>query len=223
MKKKLCFFIAAVFLSINLFLFKNTYMKHLKLSAAIIFSACLVFLYACNNSSGSQKNNNNQNSKNGDAPAGNAGFSVDLDGAPITGNGVDEMQLRNTAFLDADNTVEFTLVSTKNSSDQNPDYSVKIMCPAKTGNYTHVGNIEFDKATMPAIYLDHLKGDYMSYKVCGVGADNSVTDTATVIITSLSNTRITGAFSANISNEGKKAILANGKFDIPFSTGKLHP
>jgi hypothetical protein len=177
--------------------------------------------------------NNTQQNKNGNLTApsvsetnsgnGDASFSVNLDGVPITGNGVDEMQLRNTAFHDADNTVEFTLVSTKNGSDQNPDYSVKIICPDKPGAYTHVGNIEFDKATMPGIYLDHLKGDYMSYKVCGVGADNSITDTATVIITSLSKTRITGTFSAKISNEGKKAILTNGKFDIPFSTGTLHP
>ncbi|MBS1921639.1 MAG: hypothetical protein JST17_15435 [Bacteroidetes bacterium] len=198
-------------------------MKHLKLLVTIIFSVCIVLFYACNNPSGSQKSDNNQNSKSEDTPAGNASFSVNLDGALITGNVVDEMQLRNTAFLDPDNTVEFTLVSSKDGSDQNPEYSIKIMCPAKTGSSIHVGNIEFDKATMPAIYLDHLKGDYMSYEVAGVGADNSVTDTATVTIVSLSKTRITGTFSANISNEGKKAILTNGKFDIPFSTGTLHP
>ena len=210
-------------------------MKQKKLFFTVVIIFLSILFFSCNrnnNANAAKENNANNTTASADASSasstGDANFSCNINGASITGNGVDEMQLRNSAFLYPENTVLFDLVSTKNGEDQKPDYSVRIKCPAKTGTYTHVGDIEFAQATMPALYVDHLTGNFEKYLVCGVGASNSNKDTAIVTITSISNTRITGTFSASMRNENtpdgeNKVIVTNGKFDIPFSTGNLRP
>lgn len=197
---------------------------------ALSFSALIT---ACNNSSGEQKNDNNQNSTsadvNADAPAGNAGFSCSINGKAITGQGIDEMQLQNTAFYypdkDHEEYVLFKLYSTKDGNDTKPDYSFRIKCPAKVGTYVREGNKEFDAATMPGVTLDFLTGDHSKYWI-----GNGTKDIATVTITSITKTGITGTFSASMSlsndtpNGAVKTIsVTDGKFNIPFSTGNLRP
>ena len=194
----------------------------------------IVACTSCGNNNAAKQNDASNMATSTDASSasssstGDANFSCNINGASITGNGVDEMQLRNSAFLYPENTVLFDLASTKSGDDQKPDYTIKIKCPAKTGTYIHVGDIEFNQAIMPGLYVNHLVGNLESYMVCGVGAVKSNTDTAIVTITSISKTRITGTFSANMRNENtpdgqNRVIVTNGKFDVPFSTGNLRP
>jgi len=201
-------------------------MLQLKSFSAILLSSFL--LYSCSGNTNAGKESDPVASSSATASTGDASFSCNINGAPITGSGIDDMQLRNSAFLYPENTVLFDLASTKNGDDQKPDYSIKIKCPAKIGTYIHVGDIEFNQATMPGLYVNHLVGNLESYMVCGPGAVKNNADTAIVAITSISKTRITGTFSANMRNENtpdgqNRVIVTNGKFNIPFSTGNLRP
>lgn len=165
------------------------------------------------------------------AASADASVSFTLNGTAISGKGVDEMQFRNTAFLYADEgkgeQVLMFLYSTKDGADTKPDYCFRIKLPSKPGTYTQKGNESFDAKTMPGFTLDLLTGDFSRYWVGKTAANDNV---ATVTITGNDGKRVTGTFTATLglSNDTPrgtipKMVVADGKFDVPFSTSKVRP
>ncbi|MGH2646616.1 MAG: hypothetical protein ACRDE8_03570 [Ginsengibacter sp.] len=193
-------------------------MKQIKLSIAIIFSACLLF--ACNENSTQTKNNSNNpdNSQASNGDPGKSSFSANLDGISISGGQIDDMQLQNTAFIypTADNSGKKLLFYLYSDKKGNDSYSFMFSVPDKTGPFTK--NFHDDQPF--AITLDFLGGDLSRYLAAPV----------TVNIISITATRVAGTFSGKLSlssdtpNGTKKEVtVTDGKFDIPFSTGNMRP
>ena len=152
----------------------------------------------------------------------NAHFSATLDGVKITGDGVDEMQLQNAAFIYPDKRggkkIIFLLYSKKNAADDNVNYSFRFDVPDKTGSFQHpsTGN----ENVYLILNTDLLTGSMARY----------TGEQVTVNIVSLTATRIRGTFSGIFKlgadtprAEKKQVTVTDGVFDIPFSTGNIKP
>jgi hypothetical protein len=200
-------------------------MKQIKILLPLFI--VIILLNACKSSS-SKAQESSASSANPLSGA-SAAFSCAINGKAITGQGVDEMQLRNTAFYYPDNNhtsyILFELYSTKDGNDPKPGYFFRIKCPAKKGTYVREGDKAFDADAMPDVTLDFLTGDQSRYRI-----SISNKDIATVTITSITKTNITGTFSASMSLSNdtpngtvKTVSVTDGRFDIPFSTGNIRP
>lgn len=195
-------------------------MKRFQTSYALPFILAIFLGLSCSNAPAKGHESNAA-----EAPAateGKAAFSCVLDGKAITGNGIDELQQRNTAFVYpvavTGDHVLFTLVSTKDGTDPKPDYSIRIYCPRKQGTFTITGDDDGENHNY--VTVDFLSGDFSRYWQKNV----------TVTITSISDSRISGTFSGTFTLSvdtprglKKSIVISDGKFDIPFSTGNIRP
>ena len=200
----------------------NELMQGLKLITAVLLSACLLSACSGNNAKTNTGSPSDNPGTSGATSSGDASFSATIDGSNISGHGIDEMQLMNTAFIypgredKNSKRLLFNLDSTKDSSDTKPDYAFTFSIPDKEGVFTknlHDGQ-PYD------IFLGFLTGDLSRY----------TSQAVTVNLTSITASRIAGTFSGKfiLSNDtpnGKKreVTVTDGKFDIPFSTGNLRP
>lgn len=198
----------------------------MKTLSIIVINLLVLGVLSCGSSNAGTANAGTDNASSSSTLKAN--FSCVLNGSAISGNGVDELQMRNTAFVYPDtengNHVLFFLYTTKDGSDTKPAYSFRIKCPDKTGSYNFRGEDEFDAKTMPSVTLDYLTGDMSRYWIGNKG------DVVTVTISSIDASHITGTFHAamSLSNDTpngavKKVTIGDGKFDIPFSNSKLRP
>jgi hypothetical protein len=198
-------------------------MKYLKLLAAIITSSCL--LLACSgNSSSSKSNDPTPGNAATSGSSSDASFSATIDGTPVSGNEIDEMQTTNTAFIyppqnNKPQTVLFLLYSTKKGDDY---YSFRFSLPDKEGVY-HATKGTYNESHS-SVRLDfNLKSadNYARYNE----------DSVTVTIDKITSSRISGTFSGalTLSDDTRskpyksQVIVTDGKFDIPFSTGNVRP
>jgi hypothetical protein len=198
-------------------------MKYLKLLAAIITSSCL--LLACSgNSSSSKSNDPTPGNAATSGSSGDASFSATIDGTPVSGNEIDEMQTTNTAFIyppqnNKPQTVLFFLYSTKKGDDY---YSFRFSLPDKEGVY-HATKGTYNESHS-SVRLDfNLKSadNYARYDE----------DSVTVTIDKITSSQISGTFSGalTLSDDTRskpyksQVIVTDGKFDIPFSTGNVRP
>jgi hypothetical protein len=198
-------------------------MKYLKLLAAIITSSCL--LLACSgNSSSSKSNDPTPGNAATSGSSSDASFSATIDGTPVSGNEIDEMQTTNTAFIyppqnNKPQTVLFLLYSTKKGDDY---YSFRFSLPDKEGVY-HATKGTYNESHS-SVRLDfNLKSadNYARYNE----------DSVTVTIDKITSSRISGTFcgALTLSDDTRskpyksQVIVTDGKFDIPFSTGNVRP
>jgi len=156
------------------------------------------------------------------ASPGEAHLSFSLDGQAETGNGVDELQQQNAAYIVSgpDNTQQyllFYLFSTKDGNDIKANYSFRFSFPAKVGTFTKTDGCKCGIT---------LNTDISNDKFARFFGDDGVVLT----ITSLTSTRVTGTFSGKFSlgsdtprNPKKNVVVTDGKFDIPMATSKLIP
>ena len=200
-------------------------MKYLKLFSPFLFSACL--LLACSGNSSSSKSNDptpGNAAISGSSGSGDASFSATIDGTPVSGSEIDEMQTQNTAFIyppqnNKPQTVLFLLYSTKKGDDY---YSFRFSLPDKEGVY-HATKGTYEESHS-SVRLDfNLKSadNYARYNE----------DSVTVTIDKITSSRISGTFSGalTLSDDTRskpyksQVIVTDGKFDIPFSTGNVRP
>ena len=200
-------------------------MQYIKLLSAVIISS--FFLAACsgNSTASSDKDSiaTKQASSGTSSPA-NASFSANIDGTPVSGNQIDDLQMQNTAFIypatnESPERVLFFLYTNKNGDDF---YYFRFSFPAKEGVYkfTH----ETDEDCHCYLMLDY---DLKSRKYYPRYNEDSVT----VTIDKLTSSRIAGTFSGRLrlSDDTRaetyknNVMITDGKFDIPFSTGNLRP
>lgn len=190
--------------------------------------ASSVLLFACNGKNGNANTGNNTISKTAatsyGSSSGNASFTVNIDGAEISGNTIDGLQLTNTAFIyPGKDENSKSLLFFLNSNKQGEDfYSLRFSFPDKEGEYkfNHKSNETCNCHLMLDYYLKS-KEYYPRYNE----------DSVTVSIDKISSTRISGTLSGilKLSSDTQskpypiQVVLTEGKFDIPFSTGNMKP
>ncbi len=175
---------------------------------------------------------NSDPGQSGSANSAKANWSCSINGTPVSGGDIDDMQLANTAFYYPDKDHKENILiefSSKSATDPKPAYFIKMKFPAKTGTYTYDGKNEYDIHTNPLFVLDFQSGDMARYWI-GRQLTAGKSDHVTVTITSITATTVSGTFSAEMSpsndtpNAKTKAVsVTDGKFDVPFSTGNLRP
>jgi len=199
-------------------------MQFIKFISALLVSAN--FLLGCSGSSGNGGNKDISSSVNESATSssGNANFSCTIDGTPVSGGTIDDMQLQNAAFIyppkdNGPQTVLFDLLSNKKGDDF---YSYRFSLPDKEGEY-HATHGSYDQ-THTSVTLDfnlRSSNNFARYNE----------DSIKVTIDKLTSSRISGTFSGvwKLSSDTRspqykdKMVVSNGKFDIPFSTGNMRP
>jgi hypothetical protein len=147
---------------------------------------------------------------------GQATFSALIDGVPVSGGAIDGMQQQNAAYIlpsgnGAAPTLLFYLFDSKTPNDP---------------NFTHSFRFQLPKALGPAA------GAHLTLNIIldpnHTARYNS--STPTIVVTSLTATRVAGTFSGKMSvspdtpNAPKTEVtVTDGKFDIPMATSKLTP
>ena len=199
-------------------------MQYLKILSGVFVSSCLLFACSGSSSTSAAKDSVPGNSTAAETSSGNASFSVNIDGTPVSGGPIDDMQLGNSAFIypprnNGPQTVLFDLVSNKKGDDY---YSFRFSLPDKEGVY-HATKGTYDESHS-SIRLDfNLKSadNYARYNE----------ESVTVTIAKITSSRISGTFSGKLrlSDDTRSkpykdnVMITDGKFDIPFSTGNLRP
>ncbi|MDQ2767371.1 MAG: hypothetical protein M3Y30_09470 [Gemmatimonadota bacterium] len=164
-----------------------------------------------------------------DAPAasslGDARFSATIDGTPVAGSGVDEMQQRNAAYVlplakTTPQHLVFFLYSTKNAADESANYSLRISLPPKPGTYTKQGSTEHSCDCDVTLNENIAVGNLARYWA----------DSVTVTVSAMTPTRVSGTFSGSfvLSSDtprapNKRARIVDGQFDIPMATSTVTP
>lgn len=189
-------------------------MKHLKLSPAIIFSACLLFIGACNNSSANKTNPSDATTSSGDAKTASSdanltgtegSFSYTINGVRVeTANNVQNGGLFiNEVSNDAASgmvTIEVT------PNGKYSEFHIANSGTTSIGKYQ--SSVAEDAKSKEATYTDS--------KIPG----NFYSDGVTVTITSINSNRVTGTFSGTFTQDesyGKNiAKITDGSFNLPF-------
>jgi hypothetical protein len=157
---------------------------------------------------------------------GDASWSATIDGAPVTGAGVDELQQNNAAYVlpvsgDGPKHLVFHLFSTKNGADESANFGLRFTLPPKAGTFIKKGQTEHSCDCDLALNENIAKGgNFARYWA----------DSVVITVTAMTATRVTGTFSGSfvVSSDTprapqKRATIANGKFDIPMATSKITP
>jgi hypothetical protein len=191
-------------------------MKHLKLSTAIISSACLLFFCACNNSSGKTNNSDaktSTSSANTTAPDANltgkdGSFSYTIDGQRV--EAVNNVQHANLFINEVSNDAAngmLKITVTANSSNVF-DFDIANSGTTTINDYHPSLSGFIDKKAKVASYMD------------GKTYRNLYAVSVTVTITSINGSRVTGTFSgtfkADESDGGATANITDGSFNLPF-------
>jgi hypothetical protein len=201
-------------------------MNRFKRNSALLLVS-LSLLIACKSKTGNTVASDGgapDKTTSGAGASGNASWSATIDGQAVTGNGTDQLQLENTAFIypagdKSDKYILFDLMSDKKGDDFS---GFRFYTPDKEGQFA---------------VQDAKKNGYR----CSVRLDFNLKsvdnfaiyfgDAVTVTISSITSTGISGTFSGDFklsdltrSKPYKNQInVTDGKFEIPFSTGNLRP
>lgn len=189
-------------------------MKHLKLSLAIIFSACLLFFCACNNSSENKTNTSDAktstSSKNTTAPDENltgheGNFSYTIDGERVeTVAGVQHGSL---------------FINEVNNDAANGMLTIKVTPKGKYFEFHIANNGTTSIGTHQPSFAEDAKGKEATYTDPQIPG-NLDSDSATVTITSINGNRVSGTFSGTFTQDksyGNKTVnITDGSFNLPF-------
>jgi hypothetical protein len=156
-------------------------------------------------------------SMSADTSLGKATFSALIDGAPVAGGPIDNMQQQNAAYTIPGSDGAPTLLFYLSDMQPGEDGSTRV---------THSFRVMLPKA--PGAASNAYIG--LSMNLDASHAARYSTASATVTITSITATRVTGTFSGTMKlspdtpNVPKRTVtITEGKFDIPVATSKLIP
>ncbi len=189
-------------------------MKRLKLSAAIIFSACFLFFCACNNSSANKTNTS-------DAKTSPSSGNATASDANLTGNEGSFSYTINGERVEAVAGVQHgTLFINEVSNDAaNGMLTIEVTPNGKYFEF-HIAN---SGTTSIGKYQPSLAGDkkskeatYTDPKITG----NLYSDAVTVTVISINSSRVSGTFSGTFTQDksygNEKANITDGSFNLPF-------
>ncbi|HVY74624.1 MAG TPA: hypothetical protein VG890_07325 [Puia sp.] len=192
-------------------------MTHLKLSAATIFSICLLLFYSCNNSSANKTNTSDATASASSANttaadenlAGHEGsFSYTVNGERV--KAINYVQHANLFINEVSNDAASGMLKIEVTTNGSSVFDFEIANNGTTsiGKYHPSLSGFADKKTKEATYMD------------GKTYNNLYSDSATVTITSISSSRVSGTFSGTFAqdkNEGNQtAKITDGSFNLPF-------
>jgi hypothetical protein len=205
---------------------KNKIMKQLKNNFFLLFLSSCLFLGCKNKNGGSAPGDDGAPAKEtaGAAASGKGSWSATIDGQTVSGNGTDEMQLKNTAFIypaqdKNDKYLLFDLLTDKKGDDF---YGFRFYTPDKEGEFT----VEDAKKNgyRCSVRLDF---NLRSVDNFAIYTGDSVTVTLSAITSSGISGTFTGAFKLSDLSRSKpyknQISVTDGKFNIPFSTGNVRP
>lgn len=165
-------------------------------------------------------------SSSGTSALGSATWSATIDGVPVTGTGVDELQQNNAAYIlpvsgEGKKHLVFHLFSTKNGADESANFSLRVSLPPAAGTYRKKGQTEHSCDCDITLNENIAPGGNLAQ----YWADSTV-----IVVSTMSPTRVTGTFSGSfvVSADtprapNKRAKIVDGKFDIPMATSKITP
>ena len=145
-------------------------------------------------------------------PSAAATYSYNLNGTKVSGGEVDGTQTNNTAWVSQGNKekkLQFFLSDGYSENAGTFAHSLRFALPAKTGGL--------------ALRSDDDNGNVQLF--VGAGNDGQYTmysnDVFTIIVTSISSSRVAGTFSGKVkplTGTGAAMNITDGKFDIPLRT-----
>jgi len=192
-------------------------MKRLKLSTGIMFSAGLLFLYSCGNTSASKTNAS-------DAQASSPGTQTASSNSNLTGSaGSFSYTVNGERVETANNVQNATLFINEVSNDAaNGMVNITVTC---LGSNVFKFDIANSGTTTITNYRPSLSG-FMDKKTKGASYMDGKTYrnlyavSATITITDIDNNRVSGTFSgtfkADESDGGATAKITDGSFNLPF-------
>lgn len=192
---------------------KKLAMQHI---SALFVVALLLLCSGCNGKNNAAASTEASSDAPSEKPLGKATFSAMVDGVAVAGGAIDGLQMNNTAHIvpgenGAAPTLRIWLFDTKTPDDQDFSHSMRIEVPNQVGP-----NPQTHMAANIILSKDHAAKYYSK--------DASVT------ITSLTASRVTGTFSGKFvvspdtPNVPKSSItITDGKFDLPIATMKVYP
>ncbi len=201
-------------------------MKQIKIFLAIFFSSCLLF--SCSGTNNDNAGNSGTSASGADAVKDGGSFSILINGVKVSGGATDEMQIPNEAFIYPagslprfkNEIVYFTLSPDK--TDENY-YTLKFIFPDKTGTYNKTKNSsDCDCALVIDLFSGNNTGILATY------LEDSITTTINTISASTVAGTFSGKFTVSLSdglgkNQKPVLMVTDGKFNIPFSKGKVRP
>lgn len=170
----------------------------------LLFLPVFILLSCSGNSQSNKKNDVGSSTSNTNASSGEASFSCKIDGKDFSGKGTD--QIVNAATVQAPGIIYFTL---------SPSFSGDISADLRAGGF---GFEVPDKGTT---IIRGVENPAYSIGYTPVNTKNNYAcKEMTFTITSSSTSRISGTFSGTLiePKTGRNAPVADGKFDIPYST-----
>jgi hypothetical protein len=195
--------------------FKN--MKPIILSTAIIFSACLLFFCACNNSSANKTNTSNAvtnssetktSSSDKNLAGTNGTFAYTINGERV--EAINYVQHANLFINEVSNDAADGMLTIEVTTNGSNVFKFKITNSGTTSigkNHPSLSSF-IDKKAKEATYMD------------GKTYNNLYSDSATVTITNINSSRVSGTFSGTFTqdkNEGNEtAKITDGSFNLPF-------
>lgn len=192
-------------------------MKHLKLSVATVFSICLLFFYACNNSSANKTNTSdvrtsassaNTTAADENLSGSEGSFSYTVNGERV--KAINYVQHANLFINEVSNDAASGMLKIEVTTNSSSVFDFEIANSGTTSiDKYHPSLSGFaDKKTKKATYMD------------GKTYNNLYSDSVTVTIASISSSRVSGTFSGTFSqdkSEGNQtAKITDGSFNLPF-------
>ena len=150
----------------------------------------------------------------------NASFSYKIDGQVYSWTGNDAYA--NRATIDSTNEVFFTLMSNDPAEKNPPQFGFGIAADGSTTiNWDNMDRFK-SSGSNGGNHFANFKLSYPNENAKYPDYEFGRTSTVTVVITSKSDTRITGTFSGELVNVAtqKPSALAEGKFDLPLKKRK---
>ena len=183
----------------------------------IIFSTfcILAFCSSCNSNNANAAENKDKVSEETASPSsspGNAVFSYNLNGTRISGGKVDDTQTNNTIWITKNETgdkLSFFLGDKLQDNTSTYAHSLRFAVPGKTGTVTLIAND--DNKSVEMFVGDGKDDKYQVY----------LNEDFTVIINSISATRVSGTFSGKLkvpdgqTSANPEISITDGKFDLP--------
>jgi hypothetical protein len=150
----------------------------------------------------------------------NSTFSYKIDGQLYSWTGSDPYA--NRATIDSNNEVFFTLMSNDAAEKNPPQFGFGIAAVGSTTiNWENMDRFK-SSGSNGGNHFANFKLSYPNENAKYPDYEFGRTSTVTVVITSKSETRITGTFSGELVNVAtqKPSQLTDGKFDLPFKKQK---
>lgn len=197
--------------------------KAIQRLSIIVFAVTGVMITSCGNNNATAAGNTGTTGNTADAAAPAAAgstFSYKIDGKLYTWSGND--RFANQATIDSNNEVSFILMSNDTAEKNPPQFGFGIAADGSTTiNWDNMDRFK-SSGSNGGNHFANFRLTYPNNDAKFPNFEFGRASTVTVVVTSKSETRVSGTFSGDLVNVGtqKPAQLTDGKFDLPLKRRK---